>query len=171
MNSYIRVTSNWSFSLNFFSSVKQSSAESNLQFFILFLIHTHTHKGKLKKNSMLYDEIWSDVTAVLFLIHTQKKGKLKKKSMLYDEIWSDVTAVLFSPFIGFNCIYCIQFNPSLKTTLKVKIACWSEGWTHDQKLWVQIPAGAVREFSSPELTLRADSYSVSIPPSCYRSGT
>ena len=105
MNSYIRVTSNWSFSLNFFSSVKQSSAESNLQFFILFLIHTHTQKGKLKKNSMLYDEIWSDVTAVLF-----------------------------SPFVGFNCIYCIQFNPSLKTTLKVKIACWSEGWTHDKKI-------------------------------------
>ena len=38
-------------------------------------------------------------------------------------------------------------------------------------LRVRIPAGAAREFSSPELTLRADSYSVSIPPPCYRSGT
>ena len=30
--------------------------------------------------------------------------------------------------------------------------------------------GAVGEFSSPELTLCADSYSVSIPPLCYHSG-
>ena len=29
-------------------------------------------------------------------------------------------------------------------------------------LRVRIPAGAAREFSSPELTLRADSYSVSV---------
>ena len=27
------------------------------------------------------------------------------------------------------------------------------------------------EFSSPELTLCADSYSVSVPPPCYHSGT
>ena len=32
-------------------------------------------------------------------------------------------------------------------------------------------AGAAREFSSPELTLCADSYSVYVPPPCYRSGT
>ena len=37
-----------------------------------------------------------------------------------------------------------------------------------ERLRVRIPAG---EFSSPEFTLCADSYSVSVPPSCYRSGT
>ena len=40
-----------------------------------------------------------------------------------------------------------------------------------ERLRVQIPAGAVGEFSSPELPLCADSYLVSVPPTCYRSGT
>ena len=40
-----------------------------------------------------------------------------------------------------------------------------------ERLRVQIPAGAVGEFSSPESTLCADSYSVSVPPLCYCSGT
>ena len=40
-----------------------------------------------------------------------------------------------------------------------------------ERLRVRIPAGAAGEFSSPELTLCADSYSVSVPPPCYRSGT
>ena len=33
-----------------------------------------------------------------------------------------------------------------------------------ERLRVRIPAGAAGEFSSPELTLCADSYSVSVPP-------
>ena len=40
-----------------------------------------------------------------------------------------------------------------------------------ERLRVRIPAGAAVEFSSPDFTLCADSYSVSVPPSCYRSGT
>ena len=40
-----------------------------------------------------------------------------------------------------------------------------------ERLRVRIPAGAAGEFSSPECTLYADSYSVSAPPPCYRSGT
>ena len=40
-----------------------------------------------------------------------------------------------------------------------------------ERLWVWIPAGVVGEFSSPELNLCADSYSLSIPPQCYCSGT
>ena len=40
-----------------------------------------------------------------------------------------------------------------------------------ERLQVQIPAGAAGEFSSPESTLCADSYSVSVPPPCYRNGT
>ena len=46
-----------------------------------------------------------------------------------------------------------------------------EHWPHDKWLQVRIPAGAAGEFSSPELTLYADFYSVFIPPPCYRSGT
>ena len=34
-----------------------------------------------------------------------------------------------------------------------------------ERLRVRIPAGAAGEFSSPESTLCADSYSVSVPPS------
>ena len=40
-----------------------------------------------------------------------------------------------------------------------------------ERLRVRIPAGAAGEFSSPELTLCADSYLVSAPPSRYRGGT
>ena len=40
-----------------------------------------------------------------------------------------------------------------------------------ERLRVRIPAGAVGEFSSPESTLCAESYWVSVPPPCYRSGT
>ena len=39
-----------------------------------------------------------------------------------------------------------------------------------ERLQVQILAAVAGEFSSPELTLCADSYSVSVPPSCYCSG-
>ena len=39
------------------------------------------------------------------------------------------------------------------------------------RLRVRISAGAAGEFSSPESTLCADSYSVSVPPPCYRSST
>ena len=40
-----------------------------------------------------------------------------------------------------------------------------------ERLRVRIPAEAAGEFSSPELTLSADFYSVSVPAPCYRSGT
>ena len=40
-----------------------------------------------------------------------------------------------------------------------------------ERLRVQNPAGAVGEFSSPELTLCAGAYLVSVPPPCYCSGT
>ena len=40
-----------------------------------------------------------------------------------------------------------------------------------ERLRVRSPAGAAGEFSSPELTLCADSYPVSVPLPCYRSGT
>ena len=39
-----------------------------------------------------------------------------------------------------------------------------------ERLQVQIPGGAAGEFSSPESTLCADSYLVSVPPLCYCSG-
>ena len=40
-----------------------------------------------------------------------------------------------------------------------------------ERLRVRVPAGAAGEFSSPELTVCAGSYSVSVPPPCYDSGT
>ena len=40
-----------------------------------------------------------------------------------------------------------------------------------ERLQVRILSGAAGEFSSPGLTLCADSYSVSVPPPCYRRGT
>ena len=40
-----------------------------------------------------------------------------------------------------------------------------------ERLRVGIPAEAKGEISSPEVTLCADSYSVSVPPPCYRSST
>ena len=36
--------------------------------------------------------------------------------------------------------------------------------------WVRIQAGAVGEFSPPELTFCADTYSACVPPPFYRSG-
>ena len=39
-----------------------------------------------------------------------------------------------------------------------------------ERLQVRILAGAAGTFSSLESTLCADSYSVSVPPPCYRSG-
>ena len=39
-----------------------------------------------------------------------------------------------------------------------------------ERLQVRILAGAMGEFYSPESTLCADSYLMSLPPSCYCSG-
>ena len=40
-----------------------------------------------------------------------------------------------------------------------------------ERFRVRSPGGAAGEFSSAGSTLRADSYSVSVPPLCYCSGT
>ena len=40
-----------------------------------------------------------------------------------------------------------------------------------ERLRVRIPAGAAGEISSSELTLCANSYSLSVPPPCNRNGT
>ena len=50
------------------------------------------------------------------------------------------------------------------------IACWWSAGLVIERLQVRIPAGVAREFSCPELTLCADSTSMSIPPQCYDSG-
>ena len=56
-------------------------------------------------------------------------------------------------------------------TLGAGIACWYSTGLVIERWRVQIPAGVAGEFSSPELTLFADSSSVSAPSPCYRSGT
>ena len=48
---------------------------------------------------------------------------------------------------------------------------WQSAGLVIERLRVRIPAGAAGKFSSLEFTLCADSYSVSVPPPCYRSGT
>ena len=53
----------------------------------------------------------------------------------------------------------------------IGMACWWSAGLVIERLRVRIPAGAAGEFSSPELTLCADSCAVSVPPPCYRSGT
>ena len=51
------------------------------------------------------------------------------------------------------------------------IACCKNAGLVTKRLRARIPAEAAGEFSSPESTLCADSYLVSVPPPCYRSGT
>ena len=50
------------------------------------------------------------------------------------------------------------------------LACWWSAGLVIERLPVRIPAGAAGEISSPELTLCADSYPVSVPPRGYRIG-
>ena len=58
-------------------------------------------------------------------------------------------------------IVCFLLSNSL---CGARIAHWYGAGLMIKSLRVQIPAGAVKEFSSPELTLCAESYSVSVPP-------
>ena len=51
------------------------------------------------------------------------------------------------------------------------IACWLERRTRDRKVTSSNPGGSGGRNYSPELTFCADSYSVSVPSPCYRSGT
>ena len=44
------------------------------------------------------------------------------------------------------------------------MACWYGTGLLIERFRVRIPTGVAGEFSSPELTLCADSYSVSVPP-------
>ena len=51
------------------------------------------------------------------------------------------------------------------------LIAWLERRTRDRKVASSKQAGAAGEFSSPESALCAYSYSVSVPPPCYRSRT
>ena len=55
-------------------------------------------------------------------------------------------------------------------TLKFKLVGKSAGLVIE-RFRVRIPAGAAGKFSSPELTLCANSCPVSVQPPCYHSGT
>ena len=57
------------------------------------------------------------------------------------------------------------------STFGAGIACWLERPTRDRKVASSNPGRGGGEFSTLELTLCADSYSVSVPPPCYGSGT
>ena len=47
----------------------------------------------------------------------------------------------------------------------------TDSWSLDRKVAFRYLAGAAEDFSSPELTLYADSYRVPVPLPCYRSST
>ena len=55
--------------------------------------------------------------------------------------------------------------------MRAGIACWYSAGLGIERLRVRVSAGAAGEFYSRGLTSCADSYSVSVPPPCYRSGT
>ena len=103
--------------------------------------------------------------------HATCQGTFGQLSQLAEPLWTD-------PCIKSGISVC-----ELTSTLKKKnrtrpvyrskagqLVGYSAGLVIE-RLRVRIPAGAAGEFSSPELTLCADSYSVSVPPPCYRSGT
>ena len=65
----------------------------------------------------------------------------------------------------------VNISKSVRWQLAVGMARWLERRTRGRKVGVRIPAGAAEKCSSPESTLCADSYSMSVPTPCYRSGT
>ena len=69
----------------------------------------------------------------------------------------------------FVCPKCIGFLTCTDAQPGVRITCWKSARLMIERLRVWVLAGAAGEFSSPELTLCADSYSGSVPPPCYRS--
>ena len=67
--------------------------------------------------------------------------------------------------------YIHNVHPHLHLQCPAGTAFWQSTGLVIERLRVRIPAETAREFSSPELTLCADSYLVSIQTPCYRSGT
>ena len=70
-----------------------------------------------------------------------------------------------------RCMYVCVFAHVY--VFKVLVGCWYECLTRAQKVVSSNSCQQERQenFSSPDLTLCADSYLVSAPPPCYRSGT
>ena len=93
------------------------------------------------------------------------------------------SSVKFNDFILFIHSFISLIFVSLCNVVAVlyfcKYICWLArfaylqlvGYSAPNSLRVRIPAGAAGEFSSPESTLCADSYSVSVQPPCDCSGT
>ena len=73
----------------------------------------------------------------------------------------------------FTCSGSGTYNVCFKSDVSrsARTACWQSVGLEIERLQGRIPAGAAGEFSSLELTLCADSYSGSVPPPCYCSGT
>ena len=68
------------------------------------------------------------------------------------------------PF-GFFCLYLCVGGSQVSSLVRAPAGLVIE------RLRIRILAGMAGEVLSPESTLCADSYSVSVPPLCYRSGT
>ena len=72
------------------------------------------------------------------------------------------------------CVYvrvCLCVCVCMEGGGGVRTACWLERRTRDRKVVNSNPGRSGVEFSSPESALFDDSYSMSVPPPCYRGGT
>ena len=96
-------------------------------------------------------------------------------------VWKWLHLAILSMFVPQNCQgYFLTLNlsssehslggtifTSVTNRLGARIACWLERRTRD---WKVVSLNPGTRFSSPESTLCADSYSVSVPLPCYHSG-
>ena len=104
--------------------------------------------------------------------HVLKDGFFRRYSW---QTWNAGEVVLAWRGHSLRTICCYTLSSSLATVT------WPHQWPGYlvgksaglviERLQVRIPAGAAGKFSSSKLTSCADSYSVSVPSLCYRSGT
>ena len=66
---------------------------------------------------------------------------------------------------------CDSQDVEIQSLIITGIACKYSVGLVIERLRVRIPEGVAGEFSSAELTVCVDSYSVSVPPPCHRSDT
>ena len=87
--------------------------------------------------------------------NSAKVHKKYSKLVLWSLLNTNKNTLDLGSFVYFSRAYLCDAQDSLLV----------EHQTRDWKaVWVRVSAWAVREFSSPELAFRADSYSLSIPP-------
>ena len=118
---------------------------------------------KKKKNNSHSNFPWQWLKTGLASITTTTKQMLKK--WVFKKYYSSYDTV------GVAYVLSKQEARKLSNFPGAGMACWLERRLMIDRLRVRIPVGAAGKSSSPELTLWAASYLVSVPPPCYSSGT